>query len=100
MAVCEARFKWVRNGFPLAPAGYSRRRRLILTRKSEVFVRLARVIPIVDRVGYSRTRFGGEGETSQGFFTNAIIPETNQLPQKSELLEIPVTPGADDQVKM
>ena len=79
------------NGFPLslrvlAPAGYSRRWGLILTRKSEVFVRLARVIPIFDGVGDSRSRFRGEAETWQDFLVNAIILETNQLPKESELL--------------
>ena len=36
----------------------------------------------------------------QGFFIYAIMLETNQLPQKSQLFYIPITPGTDDQVKM
>jgi len=43
-------------------------------------------IPIFDGVGYSRPRVQGESVTRRDFFINAIILETNQLPQKSELL--------------
>jgi hypothetical protein len=54
-------------------------------KKKSGVVRLERVIPIFDGVGYSRPRFEGEAETWQGFFMNACILETNQLAQKSQL---------------
>ena len=63
------------------------------------FVRLACVILIVDGASHSCSRFRAEAETWQGFFRSGFTMETNELPQKSDLLEITNTPGANDQVK-
>jgi hypothetical protein len=72
---------------------------VILTGRIGQFARLAWMILIVDGASYSCSRIRGEAEAWQGFFSSAIILETNELPQKSELLQISDTPGADDQVK-
>ncbi len=64
------------------------------------FMRLAGGIPIVDGVGYSCPRFRAEAETWQRILSIAIVLETNQLPQKSELLQISATPGTNGEMEI
>lgn len=57
------------------------------------------MILIVDGANYSCSRSRGEAEVWQALFSSEIILETNEVPQKSELLQISDTPGADNQVE-